>query len=659
MAFLPLAQIEQAARTASENLIFFSGDSLIAVVCDAPERYSEDCRLECLAELIVRWYLKPSSEIETCLDSAFPAKEWHYLKKHKEQEIFAVPTAAGLPKKLWSSVDTFLARCEVATRKRLTDLLETDGFIPVYSGDDAFFLPFRLVENDRLPLIGDSAGIRIEEWMEPYLALFGENPKYRCIVRCRQNPHLPPFTGRSLMLPLYLACQRKSGKLPKYNRLRLLSTGAVEMGHLKAVETKEKQQALNQCFSNAFLFFPESSRIHSEERNSVPLNIASDLDEISKEICRQIEAKGLVVPPFKEAKSRLEHLDYETRHTNQNRWEIMLARLQTNMDAIQFSQDRSPESYLLCLMLKSAIYCHMGDTEKALTFNQKAKETAKSLNLEKQLRRLEIEELVDLQDVEDFDSIRQLAGMLKDELERLDDDDLLMRYYGTMGQAHCYGFLSGISGFDRDTAKNCFLQALRHAQKLESEQDIAQDLNYNYLWYVLFDPASAEAALAYAKAYDHIERNLQSYPQSQKKNRYFLQRFKMQALYRQLLASGKIDPVDYQAEDLREEALFWLQALVKKYLAAIAAANGEKEIAEQYFMKASELLEQGVEDNIIAFIRMTILSEAYRSLRSENWREAALSSLGHLSDKYLTALSPWQDYLLNKTASYPGLNYWY
>lgn len=658
MSFLPLAQVEQTARNAPENLIFLSGDKLIAIVSDATERHSEECRRECLAELICRWYLKPSAEIEVCLDSVFPSKEWHPLKKLKEQEIFAVPTAAGLPQKLWSSAEPFLARCEVATRKRLTELLETDGFIPVYSGDDAFFLPFRLVENDRLPLIGDSAGVRIENWMEPYLALFGENLKYRCLVRCRQAPYLPPFTGRSLMLPLYLAYQRKSDNLPAYNRLRLLSTGAVEMGHLKAVETKEKQQALNLCFSNAFLFFPESSKIHSEEWNSIPLNIAFDLDAILEEVRRQIEAKGLVIPTFRDAKARLEQLENETRHTNQNRWEIMLARLQTNMDAIQLSQDRAPESYLLCIMLKSAMYCHMGNTAEALKFNREAKEMAKSLHLEKQLRRLEIEELVDLQDVEDFDSIRSLSGILKDELECLEDDDLLMRYYGTMGLAHCYGFLSGNPGFDRDAAKACFMQALRHAQKLESEPDIAQDLNNCYLWYVLFDPASTDAALAYTRANDHIERNLQSDPRKQKKNRYFLQCFKMQALYRRLLSGEKIPSFDYQAEELPDEAFFWLQALVQKYLAAIAAANGEKKLAEEYFSKASALLEQEIDDNIIAFIRMTILAEAYRSLEDQRFRQAALDSFGPLTGKYLTALSPWRNYLLNKTA-YPGLNYRY
>ena len=658
MAFLPLAQIEQTARNAPENLIFLSGDKLFAIVSDATGRYSGECRRECLAELICRWYLKPSAEFEACLDSVFPSKEWHSLKKLKEQEIFAAPTAAGLPQKLWNSVDPFLSRCEVSARKRLADLLDTDGFIPVYSGEEAFFLPFRLVENDRLPLIGDSAGVPIEKWMEPYLFLFGENPKYRCIVRCRRKPYLPPFVGRSLMLPLYLASQRKSGSLPAYNRLRLLSTGAVEIEHLKAVETKEKQQALELCFADAYLFFPESAQIHSEERNSVPLNIALDLEEILEEVRKQIEAKGLVIPTFRDAKKRLEQLEYETRHTNQNRWENMLARLQTNMTAIQLSSDRSPESYLLCLMLKSAIYCHKGDTAEALKFNKEAKEKAKSLHLDKQLRRLEIEELVDLQDVEDFDSIRSLSGILKDELERLEDDDLLMRYYGTMGLAHCYGFLSGNPGFDRDAAKACFMQALRHAQKLESEPDIAQDLNNNYLWYVLFDPGSTDAALAYIRANDHIERNLQSYPQSQKKNRYFLQCFKMQALYRRLLAGEKTSSVDYQAEELPDEAFFWLRALVQKYLAAIAAANGEKKLAEEYFSKASALLEQEIDDNIIAFIRMTILAEAYRSLEDQHFRQAALDSFGPLTGKYLTALTPWRNYLLNKTA-YPGLNYRY
>ena len=101
-----------------------------------------------------------------------------------------------------------------------------------------------------------------------------------------------------------------------------------------------------------------------------------------------------------------------------------------------------------------------------------------------------------------------------------------------------------------------------------------------------------------------------------------------------------------------------LAGRLQKYLAAIAAANGEKELAERYFLKASALLEQDIDDNIIAFIRMTILAEAYRSLGGQRFRKAALDSFGPLTGKYLTALSPWRNYLLNKTA-FPGLNYRY
>lgn len=657
MEIPPLAKIEQTTRDAPENLIFSPVASLITVVSDT-ERYSEDCRMECLAELIARWYLNPVDEIENCLDSAIPTGEWHSLKKIQEQNIFAVPTAASLPQKLWSSSDSFPKRCEVVVRKRLRDLLNADGFIPVYWGENAFFLPFSLVENERIPWIGDAAGNSIAAWQEPYQTLFTKNPQYRCVIHCRLTDYLPSFTGHSLMLPLYLAYMRKTGELPQYNILRLLSTGAIENKYLKAVETAEKKHALERCFSHAYLFFPESSKTHSEERYSVPLNITFDLGKTLAEIRKQIEAKGLVIPTFHDAIIRLKSLDYETRHASQNQWKMMIDRLQVNMDAIKLSRDRDPESYLLCLMLKSAIYCHMGNTIKALEFNEQAKTEAHRLHLEKPLRRLEIEELVELQDVEDFNSIRLLAGTLKADVERLDDDDLLMRYCGTMGQAHCYGSLAGISGFERGMAKDYFIQALSHAYKLNSEQDIAQDLNYNYLWYVLFDPASEGAALTYAQANDHIERNLQEFPECQKKNRYFLQRFKMQALYRRLLRGEKSPFIDYQSEELPEEADSWLRALVKKYLGAIAAANGDTRLAGQFFSDAVALLERDRNDNIIAYIRMTVLAEAYRSLHDEPFCKETKAALDDLSKKYSLSVTPWEKFL-DGGGEFPELKYWY
>lgn len=654
---LPLAQLEQTIRNAPENLLFFSTDDLVTVAENRSGRYSENAGIECVAELVTRWYLKPSAEIETCFDHVFPKQEWHSLKKLKERGILVPPTVESLPEKLWDgeSPESFSFRCEVAVRRHLADLFRTDGFIPVYFGSDAYFLPFFLEENEQLPLIGDAAGNPIENWLKIYQTLFGKNPEYRCTVLCRQTNRLPALAGSSLMLPLFLAVQRKTGKLPQYNCLRLLSTGAMEHGRLKAVATEEKKKALTQCFADACLFFPESSRVHLEDAGAIALNISLNHSGLLEEIQRQIEAKGLVVPTLREAINRLSQIDYETRHANQPRWEMMLDRLNTNMEAIEKSSKRVPEAFLLCLMLQSAIFCHKGNTSRAWEFNRRARQWAERFHFEKRIRQLEIEELVVLQDVEDFDSVRELSVVLKEKIECLKDDDLLMRYYGTMGQAHCYGFLAGVPGFEPDQAKSCFAKALQHAQKLNSEQEIAQDLNYRYLWHVLFSPSSNEAARAYDEAYDHIERNLQDDPPSQKKNRYFLQRLKMQALYRRHLAGERIaEEPDYQAEDLPQEALFWLRALVKKYLGALAAANGKRELAERYFREAIQLLEQDSRDEIIAFIRMTVFAEAFRSLRENRYRESGRKLL----NQHFRTSNSWRDYFETGNR-FPGWNYWY
>lgn len=128
----------------------------------------------------------------------------------------------------------------------------------------------------------------------------------------------------------------------------------------------------------------------------------------------------------------------------------MLRRLETNAAAI--NEFRDPELYLLCLMLKSSIFCHMGDTQNALEWNHKAKEFADGNHFEKQLLRLEVEELIDFQDLEDFDSIHYLLREqnLADDIEQFGDVDLRMRFYGSMGQIHAYGFLSGIEDFSKD-----------------------------------------------------------------------------------------------------------------------------------------------------------------------------------------------------------------
>ena len=56
-------------------------------------------------------------------------------------------------------------------------------------------------------------------------------------------------------------------------------------------------------------------------------------------------------------------------------------------------------------------------------------------------------------------------------------------------------------------------------------------------------------------------------------------------------------------------------------------------------------------------IRLTIFTEAWRSLGDETYKKQALELAGELADKYPSALL-WQDFLEGR-GEFPGLKYWY
>ena len=649
-----LSRIASTVSKEPENLLFFTTSDLIAAAENSDNRYSMEVQISCIAELSCRWYLNASARIADVFDKVL-GKEWCQLKQihFRELEFLAPSTSADLPEQLWSGSSEFSGRCEIAVRKRLSKLLDADGFIPVYIGQEAFFLPFFFIEKTDSCIV-DAGGKSLEEWLEPYRTLFKNDPPFSCVVGCRQNSVIR-LTGQSFMLPLYLAYQRKSGGLPEYNRLRLLSTGQIVHNHLQSVEVPEKLNGLHQYFPNATFFFPESSKFPCQDSSAIPLNTRLTLNEVLKEIQKQMDARGLVVPTFHEAINRLKELEPEIRHENFNRWDTMLARLDNNMEAVPKTRDQ--KSHLRYLMLKSAVFCHMGDTQNALKYNAEAKREARELRAEQYLRRLEIEALVEFQDIEDFESLLHLAGVLKEELNKLEDDDLLMRYHGTMGQAHSYGTLAGIPGFDRDMAKSHFEKALLHAGRLNSEQEIAQDLNYLYSWHVLFCPGTQKEADAYRNASQQIERNLRGFPECRKKNRYYLERFRMQSLYRRLLLGMEIPSDAGKSHELPEEAESWLRALIEKYRGAILASRGEFVSADLCFREGVQLLKLKSDHDILAYIRMTVLAEAFHSLGGEDRKKEALKALHPLLEHFSTADS-WRMFL-EEGGPYPALHYWY
>lgn len=637
------------------NIIFCRTEDLCRIA-ETSDDYSAEVRARCAAELFVRYFLQPKSVPAESLDRMLPDGERAELPRRLPRDLLNCPTPEIFLEPLWVARNEFSRQCEIETRERLRVLCcETDGFIPVFCGGEAFFIPFHFLPGEAV--ICDSSGTPIEGWQAAYTALSADwSSPYRCEVYCDcSQPDLPELTGPSLMLPLYLAYLRKTGKL-RFDHLRLLATGTLENGNLKAVKTDEKAAALSTHFDGAYLFFPESPEYFPKTGSEIALRSRTQ-EMLREELPRIIEAKGLVVLRFRDALTRLQVL-VRDRDRTVGQWKAMLDRLETIRQAIP--ESRSPENHLLCCMLESSIRCHMGDTARALTLNRQAQNLARAHGFEKQLRRMEIEELIELQDQEDFETVLRLNGALRENIEKLADPDLKMRYYGTIGQAHCYGVLAKKSGFDREYARRCFDLALQNAYEVKgedgesSEDDIAKDLNYRFLWYALFAPETPGAEQAYREAVDHIRCNLSG--GGREKNRRFLSRIKAFAVYRHWLATGELPTAD-PAQYLLPPDAHWLAAVSGKYVGALKAAAGESAEAQRIFGDALEILRRET-DPILRFIQMTILAEAYRSTGETAYRDEAVALLALLKEPYPGSVGQWEGFLRGENP-FPGLDYWY
>ena len=237
----------ECPETVVRNLWFYPTEEIGRY---ASSKRSEKNRIECVAELFIREFLNRQSaekEINRVLPDGELKLFWCTIN---DDFLDLRDKAEVLNGNLWDCGNNFSKKCHAAVRTRLLSLcVETDGFIPVFCGADAFFIPFHFEAG--MAAIEDLSGNPITCWQAPYVELFGAAFQYKCIVHCDQSSIIPTLTGNSLMLPLYLAYLRKVGEL-EYNHLRLLATGAVASGRLKAVETMEKAAALKKRFSVAW-----------------------------------------------------------------------------------------------------------------------------------------------------------------------------------------------------------------------------------------------------------------------------------------------------------------------------------------------------------------------------------------------------------------------
>lgn len=642
-----------------------------------------ESRFHCIAELFVREFLKKGST-QKIIDSILTENELTCFWRKFGGDFLDIQSKMNLLRTpLWkpSPSNGFSGKCEIIVRNKIKSLCEkTDGFIPVYRDERAVFIPFQLKKTSDVLKQGgivDKTGRPIQEWQAPYARLFPEG-EYRCIVQCDQDG-LHPLVGDSLMLPLHLAYLRKEGILD-YNPLRLVATGEIDdkISQLKPVKTKEKAAGFHACFShNSCFFFPETGDYCIPEYDNEVSLREMELTELPEIMKVHIETYGLLVPKYQYALERLKILA-EDRDSNYARWDVMLKRINHNMKGIQ--QYLDPKNYLLCLMLKSSILCHMGKTDEAMSLNREAQDIAQKNHFTPEMLRLQVEELVELQDKDDFDAILKTAAKLEEEiqgspvLENCVKLDLLMRFYGTMGQAHAFGDLAKAPGFSREEAKKCFEKALKSAKELSEtgdivkktksqrnaeESNIAQDLNYCFLWYALFEPETTEGNKAYIQAENHLNELCGSF---QEKNRRFLVRIKDFSLYRAWLKNRRVPDIDFTTAEenmlIDRDKGSWLAALSGKYVGALFAASGDRETAVQIFKEYSSILKD-VDDPILQFIQMTLYCEAFRSTGDEDYRQKAFDSLDQLRRNYPKSIIPWKRFLQGKVKRFPGWNYWY
>ncbi|MGN0879546.1 MAG: hypothetical protein ACI4WT_08865 [Oligosphaeraceae bacterium] len=560
---------------------------------------------------------------------------------------------------LWLGDEAFSLRCQAAVRERFRLLLRTEGLIPLKETDGsgrARLLPFHFDEEGEAGVF-DLKGRRHEEW-SGHAARLGLAAQVT--LHCEFDEALS-LEGSSLMLPLQLAWWRHRGDLPAYDVFRVVATGRFD-GQLRlaAVAVSEKA-TLVQSWERGLFLYPESAREVVQDRHVGCLVCGQPRDQLLPKLRRQTERFATLDTAY--ALSRLADVDAEVCTGNVTNWRHVTERLEPALKALDCH--RHPEAQLTYAMLLNQAYCHLGDTQSAQKWNQRAQRLAKEHGdvYQRQLLRLHIDELVQLQDEERFAEVMVRQEALFRELEAFRDADLLMRFHGTMGQAHAYGTLQGLPGCSQEQAFRHFRQALDCAYHLNRPEDILQDTNYLHLYYALFQPGSDEEQEALEDALNRIDQEAADDAELRHRNLPFVRRAQAFAWYRCLL-QGRRHPGVYQhlalmdrMVSMEEEAPDWIRCCIGKCVGACEAADGHPDEARRWFEAAIRAIPDGDSDQVKGLIRATACIQAWRSLGDDAFRQQALQLLDNLT-KFPSAL-PFRDYLLGKSPDFPGLDYWY
>ena len=658
-----LRSIEQTIRLHPENLIFADIELLHKIVGN-PDEYSSETRIPAITEIARRYLL--NHKHDSVLHETIGNEAYTILKKLVEARILG--SRCVISDSLWQNQKTLSQQTERFIREKVCEVFSnTDGYIPVYyrsqkkQTQKAFFIPFHLESSELSSQVCDLNGSCHEEWTQHFqqVQATAASVNFRCVLHLTFSNDIETLDGNSCMLPFLLAILRKQKKLAQYLPERLIATGALSNGALAPVDVSAKYTAFQNWFADAIFCCPKSDPPIKEFYDNQILPLGIKLEEIAARITKCIEANGLFIPSLKYVLTRLPKIEEDVRSKNYNNWDILsniIENLEKGLDS-----DRSPEQYLVMQMLKNAVACHYGNTGEAIRINRNAYSFAQENGFTKEALRLDIDLLVEFMDQEDFSSIQCLTETLEQQLKDMNDIDLLMRYYGTMGQIASYGTLSNNSGFSDQKALTCFENALKCAFKTDNEEHIAQDRNYVHLWYALFQPGTQKEYNKFHDALQHIQCNLADQADNQFRNLCYLERQRAFAVYRHLLMYDKLPDYTTAEITLTDKPDDWLAALYGKYKGAVSAAQNNPVNAKKLFDDALQTIDLTRTVAIKAFIRMTVCAEAYRSLKDASYLTEGLQSFERYPQiRDYTTAARWEAYLRSPGEnSFPGLEYWY
>ena len=679
--FSSLRDFAREADSRPPNLVLFPDDTLLRAAQDRSGEMSAAERAKALAELAVRFFLRPdpASPLRPALVSGLGERTFRDFRDWCERSLVrkAGPDAPAVPE--FGSASGSNAG---SLRQAFQQILCADGIVPVFDRDgDAYLLPFRFgaeTPPGASPRALDAEDATIPVWTDEFRHL-----PVRVERDVRVGIVVPPdgpleLDGGSLLLPVLAAWWRLNGDLPKYDPLRVLFTGSFREGLLRCVETEAKRKKVKKSVRDGILVHPVPGK---EDLGGDTILAGSGVNAILGALRGIVEKTVDFDPDY--ALKRLAAFEPDVRQTRTTDWDgilLQLERLRAGLDP-----DLDDKEFLRAVLLTAAANCHAGHTAVAAEWNARAQSSAAgNPEFAPLLLRARIEQLVILLDNEDFDGI---FGLVPDLEERIDafarnagederSADLRMRFHGSMGQFRVYAHLAGFRP-DSNTpeaarihfekafgfAKELYRGAASVDAKTLRSADAAQDANYLLLWSAFFGRSELDSRRETA-----LRRAARS-GASRAKNERFAYRNHALGLYRAVLAGeapAMPDLVGYGPALERQWPEDWIAGTTAKYLGAVAAAAGNEKEASRLFGIATAAIDPDAKE-IVGVIRMTVHAEAFRSLRhfsvfaarAEECRREALRFL-RSGDPAAETKSAWRDWLDNPDAApFPGLSYWY